>query len=100
MRNDASLSEPDIRAGILEADKVLGLNLGKGDKEADAAIMRLFGTKIELDDLPEQVRKKLDERDKARQEKNWKQADLLRNELESSGYVLEDTADKTIVFKK
>ena len=38
----------------------------------------------------------LDARDKARERKDWKTADLIRDELEDLGFEIQDTPQKTI----
>ncbi|PIR04189.1 MAG: cysteine--tRNA ligase [Candidatus Magasanikbacteria bacterium CG11_big_fil_rev_8_21_14_0_20_39_34] len=62
---------------IIEFDKILGLRLHD----------------IEKVDISDDVQSLLDRRQKARDEKNWELADLLREEIQSLGYVLEDTSD-------
>lgn len=44
----------------------------------------------------EEIEELIEERNKARKEKNWSRADEIRNELESKGIVLEDKPDGTI----
>jgi cysteinyl-tRNA synthetase len=43
--------------------------------------------------LPEELRRKVEERERARKERNWPLADRLRRELLEAGVVLEDTKD-------
>ncbi|MDO8552216.1 MAG: cysteine--tRNA ligase [bacterium] len=100
MVKDNSLSRADVRAGILDVDKVLGLNLAGTDEKATAACIKLFGKKVEIEQLPENVRTMIDERNVAREKKEWEQADLLRKNIENMGYILEDTGTETIIFKK
>ena len=95
-----TLSHAQIRAGIIDADKVLGLNLGGIDQKATEACIKQFGKKVELESLPSNVLSMLEERNIARAKKEWDQADLLRKNLEGMGYVLEDSAQETTVFKK
>ncbi|ASD30913.1 cysteine--tRNA ligase [Chlamydia abortus] len=47
-----------------------------------------FSTSLEI---PSEVARLVEEREIARKEKNWKQADVLRNQIASFGYVVEDT---------
>lgn len=47
-----------------------------------------FTTSLEI---PSEVAQLVEEREVARKEKNWKQADVLRNQIASLGYVIEDT---------
>ncbi len=44
----------------------------------------------------EEILRRINERNLARKEKNWKRADEIRNDLLSKGIVLEDTPDETI----
>jgi cysteinyl-tRNA synthetase len=62
---------------ILEMDKVLGLGLDK----------------IEPAELPEGAKELIDEREKARKDKNWDKADELRQKLEKMGVEIEDTPE-------
>ncbi|MDO8521955.1 MAG: cysteine--tRNA ligase [bacterium] len=100
MVRDNTLSHAQIRAGIMDADKVLGLNLGSIDEKATAACIKQFGKKVELAHLPDNVQAMIDERNIARAEKSWEQADLLRKNLEGMGYILEDSAKETTIFRK
>lgn len=71
----------DILTQMLEFDKVLGLL--KTDKE----------------DLPKDIKKLMDEREKARKKKEWKTADNIRDEIKSNGYEIKDTPHG-VVWKK
>ena len=55
-----------------------------------------FNTEVLSDD----VELLIEERNKARQEKNWQKADNIRKELESLGIILDDTPGGTIWKKK
>lgn len=70
-------------AELLEMDKVLGLELDK-----------YIGKKIEI---PEEVSKLVDQREKARLEKDFKRSDELRNEIKKLGFEVEDSAEGTSV---
>jgi len=78
------LSEEDKLATVLDFDKVLGLNLDKIGEE----------------EVPRVIRELVIERRTARQEKNWKESDKLREKIEKLGYIVEDTKDGSRVFKK
>jgi len=69
---------------IMEFDRVLGLGLDKVVTKVDAAI-------------PEKVQKLLDERNKARKEKNYAESDRLRVEIEKEGYIVLDTNEGTLL---
>jgi cysteinyl-tRNA synthetase len=100
MVKDNNLSRAQIRAGIIDADRLLGLNLAGTDEMATTACIKQFGKLVAFEDLPENVQAMIDERNIARSQKSWEQADLLRKNLENLGYVLEDSAGETIVLQK
>jgi cysteinyl-tRNA synthetase len=72
-------------ATILDFDKVLGLAL---DKVGVA------------EELPDEVRKLVADRQEARARKNFEESDKLREKIEAMGYVVEDDKERTRVFKK
>jgi len=61
---------------IEKMDQVFGLDLLKKDEIK----------------IPEDVQKLINQRQKAREEKNWKEADKLREEIEGLGFVVKDDA--------
>ena len=68
---------------IKEMDEIFGLNLLKKEK-------------IEI---PRNVKKLAEERQKARKEKNWKKSDELRKKINELGYIIEDN-EKSYILKK
>jgi cysteinyl-tRNA synthetase len=60
-------------------------------RSLDAVLAVLPEEKEEI--LPEEIIKKIEEREKARKEKNFELADRIREELSKEGIVLEDTKD-------
>lgn len=64
-------------------DKYFGLDLDKEEK--------IF--------IPANIKKMVDEREKARKNKEWEKADEIRNKIDKEGYVLEDT-EKGVVIKE
>ena len=64
---------------LLDFDKVLGLKIDEKDEE-----------KIEL---PEEIKKLVEQRKQARQDKNWALSDELRDKIVSLGYNIKDTKD-------
>ena len=74
---DKSLGGKEKYNLILEFDKVLGLGLSDLKKG-----------KLSLD-----VNKLIEEREKARKEKNYKKADSIRDKLKEKGVILEDTKE-------
>ena len=72
---DFNLSKADIKATLLEFDKVLGLNFAQ----------------LKAIEIPAEVTARLAEREQARQAKDWSRADQLRQEIEAKGFVVDDT---------
>ena len=70
---------------ILQFDKVLGLDLDKVKEK-----------KVEVSD---DIQKLINERQKARENKNWSESDRLRDVIKALGYTLEDTAEGQKVDK-
>jgi len=48
---------------------------------------------LKLEDLPVKVRALIDERQKARDHKDYKESDRLRDEIKKIGYFVEDIKD-------
>ena len=68
-------------------DKVLGvIFFGQSEKKSE--------------DLPDEVKKLLDERAKARAGKNWAESDRLRNEIAVLGYAVKDSKDGQTCTRK
>ena len=75
---------------LLEFDRVLGLDLinsGKYIKEQSKII------------IPEEIKKLMEKRKKARAEKDWKLSDEIRDEIKEKGYLVIDTKDGMMVEK-
>lgn len=70
---------------LLKFDTVLGLNIDKLDED-----------NIEL---PNDIQKLVEERKKAREDKNWQESDRLRDEIISKGYNIKDTKDGMQISK-
>ena len=58
-------------------DKVLGLDLLKKEKIS----------------VSKEILELVNEREKARQEKDWKKADILREKIKKKGYIVEDAPE-------
>ena len=65
---------------LLEFDKVLGIDIDKSEEKKEL-------------DLPEEISSLIEERKKAREEKDWALSDKLRDELKEKGYLVKDTKD-------
>ncbi len=100
MTKDTALSPADIRAGILDADRVFGLRLGESDERATEVQEEKFGKEMPLAELPTDVRALVQKREMARQNQDWKRADSLREKLKDEGYEIKDGADGPTVIQR
>lgn len=101
------LNTPQAIATALELARQTNLLLNAGTlenidgvKELFEKVFLLFGLRREQLTLPESVEKLLTARKTARQEKNFTESDRLREEIETLGFVVEDTASGQNVRKK
>ncbi|PIN76675.1 cysteine--tRNA ligase [Candidatus Woesearchaeota archaeon CG10_big_fil_rev_8_21_14_0_10_36_11] len=81
---DKKLKSNDLYATLILFDEVLGLGL-KG---------------IKKDKIPQDITKLAKERLQARQNKDWTTSDKLRDEINSLGYDIEDSAEGYTIKKK
>jgi len=72
---DDNVKDEDKKATILDFDRVLGLDLNK---------------EIVEEKIPEEIFKLAEERQKARENKNWAESDRLREIIKNKGYLVED----------
>jgi cysteinyl-tRNA synthetase len=72
---------------IKKMDEVFGLDLLKsfGDKKMK---------------IPKEILDLVEEREKARREKDWKKSDFLRSEIHKKGYSVDDTEDGTRISRR
>lgn len=68
---------------LLKFDTVLGLKIKEQTKELK---------------IPSKIKMLVEERDRARMEKNWAKSDELRREIENLGYKLKDTDKGTVIL--
>ena len=78
----------DFRNLLCEFDNVLGLKLDEIKKENDTQ-----------EDLPDDIKKIVEERKRARKEKDWTKSDALREELKKLGYCVIDNKDEMKIEK-
>ncbi len=83
MQKDANVSDADKKATVLDFDKVLGLKL---NEIVDVVV-------------PSEVQILIEERNKARESKDWASSDLIREKIEALGYTIKDTDKGTRVLK-
>ncbi len=74
MKSD--LSAENKWATLLDFDRVLGLGLNSGTKQ---------------EEIPQEVLVLVEQRKKAREEKNWAESDRLREIIKEKGYLVEDS---------
>jgi cysteinyl-tRNA synthetase len=74
----SDISVEDKRATTLEMDKVLGLKLDN---------------KIVEEEIPEEIKNLADKRIEAKTNKNWVEADRLRDLIKEKGFEMQDTKD-------
>jgi len=74
---DEDMSNTEKYGLIIDFDKVFGLHL---DQIKEEEII-----------INEALRKLIDEREKARQDKNWKKGDEIREKIKKLGFLVEDT---------
>lgn len=75
----------DLAELLLKFDNILALDIDKPMQQ--------------LEEIPEEVKKLVEERKKARAEKKWDLSDQIRNEISKLGYNVKDTKDGMIVEK-
>ena len=74
---DEKLSAGDKYSTLLGFDKVLGLGLKD----------------LKVDKIPQEIIKLAEQRLQARNNKDWKKADELREKITKFGYIVEDTKE-------
>lgn len=95
---DENVSKKDKRSTLLVFDKVFGLELDKSNKKL-VSLLSGKGEKLEIGSLPKNIKEIVEEREKARKEKDFKKADKLREELKEKGYELNDKETGTELRK-
>ncbi|MCR5185562.1 MAG: cysteine--tRNA ligase [Clostridia bacterium] len=71
---------------LVKFDEVLGFDLQNYEKQEE--------------ELPEEIKQLISERNNARLEKNWAESDRIRDLLIEKGYIVKDSKEGTIVEKK
>jgi cysteinyl-tRNA synthetase len=75
----SDLPAGDKKATVIEFDKVLGLRLAEWEPV--------------VEEVPGEVLALVEQREQARADKRWGDADALRDQIEEAGYQVRDTAD-------
>ena len=85
---DGVLSGKEKLVLLADFDQVLGLRLFELTPEELE-----LQPQVNINSLPPKVKELLKKRRQARKEKDWQEADRLRDELKELGYLVEDTAE-------
>lgn len=93
---DKNVSNKDKHFTLLAFDKILGFGFNQSNEKL---VLLLSGKseKLEIGSLPKIIREIVGERKKAREEKDFKKADKLREELKEKGYEINDKETNTEV---
>ncbi|MFA7216856.1 MAG: cysteine--tRNA ligase [Candidatus Paceibacterota bacterium] len=81
---DENISPSDKKTLILDFDKILGLDLGKKNTVT----------------ISKELKKMIESRDEARENKDWQTSDRLRKDIENMGFEVKDTEEGTQIYKK
>jgi len=100
MIKDKSLAPEDMLAGLLDFDRVLGLNIGKPDELSQKLAAQELKEEVSLNDLTIEVRTLIEEREQARRDRSWDKADELRAKIDALGFTIEDAKGTVRIFKK
>lgn len=73
---------------LLEFDKVLGLDLVNAEEHI---------SKMEEEEIPEEIKQLIEERKEARDNKDWEKSDKIRDIIIQKGYSIKDTKEGIIV---
>ena len=84
LSKDESVKAKDKKATLLDFDRVLGLSLQ---------------SRPEAEEIPEEIKELAQKRTEAKNNKDWAQADKLREVIKEKGYILEDGKDGVKIRK-
>lgn len=90
MLKDKTLSDNAKLSTLLKFDEVLGLSIKDGAENLKKGI----------GNIPEEVLKLVNERNLARENKNWTEADKIRDKIADLGYEIEDREGKTAISRR
>ena len=76
----------EIAKLLLKFDKVLGIKIEKEEKSSE--------------EIPEEILKLVEQRKKAREEKNWEESDKIRDKISDLGYIVKDTKNGMEIERK
>ena len=83
---------------------IMNAKIGKGDAGNVYNLMLEFDNvlgvlDVKKEKIPAEIKKLVEERNKARKEKDYKKADKIRDEINNKGYILGDTEEGTMIKK-
>lgn len=99
MIKDKHLQPGDLRATLLDFDKVLGLELAEPDDAARKLMSEYAPEHVAPEEIPQDIKDLLRRREEARTEKDYTRADALRANIEEKGFRLEDSATGPRLFR-
>ena len=73
---DKKISAQEKYKLLKNFDRIFGLNLDK----------------IKIEKIPQEIKKLVEQREKYREQKNWKKSDEIRAKIQKMGYLVEDTS--------
>jgi cysteinyl-tRNA synthetase len=103
---DKELSDYEKHELLIEFDKVFGLKISsiKTDENISNSnyIIKTFKDDVpfwtsDINSLPEEVKILINQREEYRKNKDWRKSDEIRDKLESIGWQIEDSGEKTII---
>jgi cysteinyl-tRNA synthetase len=89
MVKDDSLSPAEKYATLMHCDTVLGLDMYNNSRIQPKATS-----------LPKEIEQLREQREQARTNKDWKESDRLRDEIQSKGFIVKDTDQGQEIQKK
>ena len=95
MLKDPKVTPNEKRGNLLYADRIFGLDLGGKKRHAGMKSISV----IPFTELPESIREQVAARETARKERNFAEADTLRDEVKKAGYEIKDTDEGPTVIK-
>ncbi len=82
----SDLSPADKFATAIDFDKVFGLKFASLKKQSET-------------ETPDEILKLIQERKTARENKDWKKADQIRDEIKALGFEIKDSGEETIASR-
>lgn len=100
MIKDKHLEPGDLRATLLDFDRVFGLDLAEPDDTAKKLMSAQVPEYVVEEDIPQEVKDLMHRREEARAQKDYTRADALRSDIEDKGYTLEDSPTGPKLYKR